>query len=251
VTRAFFLAGDPDAEPPALLEEEQVHARRVLRLGVGDALIGLDGRGGRWPLVVRDTTGGRFEVELRGSPERDPPPGAAGAPLPWIEVAVALPREKRAEAMLERLTQLGLASLAPLLAERSQGSQRALSDGRRRRLERVAREACKQCGRSWVPEIEAPRTLEAWLERRAGAAIAVLDPRAGGRLAAWAAEVGRAGARERPLALLVGPEGGFSEAELEGAQRAGARPVRLGPHVLRIETAAEAALAGLVQALAT
>ncbi len=250
VNRSFFLDGEPREGRAALLEEDCVHARRVLRLKRGDPLTGLDGSGGRWPLVVGDTSGGRFEVRPTGQPEVDPAPGTAGAPLPWFELAVPLPKEKRAEVMLDRLTQLGLGSLVPLTAERTQGPLRKLSDGRRRRLERVAREACKQSGRTWLPRLGEPRSVEGWLRDRSEAPVAVLDPRATAKLIAWAAELpSGAGRPDRPICLLVGPEGGFTAEELALAERGGARSVRLAPHILRIETAAEAALAGLVQAL--
>ena len=250
--RAFFLRGDPASGPPVLADEDCAHARRVLRLVSGDRLTGLDGRGGRWPLVVSEASKGRFAVELAGPPERDPAPGASGAALPWIEVAVALPRERRAEELFDRLVQLGAAALAPLAAERVQGERRELSPSRLRRLERIAREACKQCGRTWLPEIHPARTLEQWLAARAGSPVAVLDPRAGGRISTWVADLAPgSGTRERPIALLVGPEGGFTPEELARAREAGAVPIRLGPYVLRVETAAEAALAGVVQALAT
>jgi 16S rRNA (uracil1498-N3)-methyltransferase len=268
VERAFFLAPDPswaadrsgagagdlDGPPrglldPRLSDEEQAHARRVLRLGPGDLLTGLDGLGGRHPLRVARVERGRLVLEPAGAPERDPAPGEPGAPLPWIEVATALPREKRAEALIDQLTQLGLAALTPLSAERTQGPRRELSDGRRRRLERAAREACKQCGRSWLPVLEEPRTTTDWLALRAGGPILLLDPAAGGRLADAAALEPDDGTRARPLSILVGPEGGFTPEEHAAALAAGARAVRLAPHVLRIETAAVAALAGLVQAL--
>lgn len=268
VERAFFLAPDspsagcrpgaaaggahgpePRLRDPRLLDEEQAHARRVLRLGPGDLLTGLDGLGGRHPLRVARVERDRLVLEPAAAPERDPAPGEPGAPLPWIEVATALPREKRAEALVDQLTQLGLAALAPLSAERTQGPRRELSGGRRRRLERAAREACKQCGRSWLPVLEESRTTADWLALRTGGPILLLDPAARERLADAAVLAPGAGTRARPLSILVGPEGGFTPEEHAAALAAGARAVRLGPHVLRIETAAVAALAGLVQAL--
>jgi 16S rRNA (uracil1498-N3)-methyltransferase len=252
VERAFFLQGDPALGPPVLADEDCAHARRVLRLTRGDRLTGLDGRGGRWPLVVSDSSKEHFAVELAGPPERDPAPGATGAALPWIEVAVALPRERRAEELFDRLVQLGAQALTPLAAERAQGERRLLSAGRLRRLERIAREACKQCGRTWLPEIHAACTLAQWLAAHPRSPTAVLDPRAGGRISTWVAELAPgSGTREHPIGLLVGPEGGFTPEELDQARAAGAVPIRLGPYVLRVETAAEAALAGVVQALAT
>ena len=83
---------------------------------MGDALIGLDGVGGAWPLVVSRAEPRAFEVELDGQPEREPAPGEEGAPLPWIEVCVPFPRGERAEAMVDRLVQLGTAAIRPLSA---------------------------------------------------------------------------------------------------------------------------------------
>jgi len=247
-SRTFFLAHTEDE--PELFPEDAAHARRVLRLREGALLTGLDGRGGRLPLRVTSTSEGSFQVAPAGPATREPAPGEPGARLPWIELAVAIPKEKRAETMLDRLIQLGLAALTPLAAERSQAHQRELSAGRRRRFERIAREACKQCGRSWLPEIHPARTPKELLEARAGASLALLAPRAGRPLHAWARELGpEAGTREHPIVLVVGPEGGLTSDEERALHEAGAQPLCIAPHVLRIETAAEAALAGLVQAV--
>ena len=251
--RSFFLRRLPDQGGPELHAEDEAHARRVLRLRRGDEIIGLDGRGTRWPLrltpEVGTGLGQRLGVELAGPARFEPAPGEPGAALPWIEVAVALPREKRAEAMLGRLVQLGLAALTPLAAERSQGPRASLSEARRGRLERAAREACKQCGRAWLPEIGGALRPGELARARSGCPLALLAPGAAGGLQAWAGELDPAqGTRERPIVLVVGPEGGLTPAEEAELEAAGARPVRVGPHVLRIETAAEAGLAGLVQA---
>jgi len=248
--RSFFLAVRPDRGAPQLEPEDAAHARRVLRLGIGDALVGLDGEGGRWPLRVADVAGGAFEVEAAGQPQREPGPGEPGGRLPWIEVAVCLPREKRAEAMVDRLVQLGMAALTPLWAERSQGPLRPLGEGRVRRLRRIAREACKQADRAWMPVIHPTAAPADLLAERAGCPAALLDPDGPETLLEWAGTLdGTAGTPGRPLLLLIGPEGGLTAAERAELVARGARPVALGPHVLRIETAAEAALAGLVLAL--
>ena len=249
--RAFFLVEGAEREPPELLPEEQAHARRVLRLGPGDALVGLDGRGHRAPLRVRAVGGGRLEVERAGPVETDPEPGAPGAPLPWIELACALPREKRAEALVDQLTQLGLAALQPLDFERTQGPRRGLAKGRRRRLERAAREACKQSGQTRIPELADPLPFEEWLARRAEdrppAPIVALDPGASDTVLAFTGGLGPdTGTRARPIGVLVGPEGGLTDTERARLAASGAARARLGPHVLRIETAAVAALATLV-----
>lgn len=235
---------------PELEPEDAAHARRVLRLGVGDPLVGLDGRGGRWPLRVTHASGGAFEIEATGEPDLEPGPGEPGGALPWIEVAVSLPREKRAEAMLDRLVQLGFAALTPLWCERSQGPLRELSETRSRRLQRTAREACKQCDRAWMPRVHPTCVPADLLAARPRGPVALLDPSAQETLLDWAGTLEPdVGTPETPLVLVVGPEGGFTTEERDDLLAQGARPVCLGPHTLRIETAAEAGLAGLILAL--
>jgi 16S rRNA (uracil1498-N3)-methyltransferase len=154
-------------------------------------------------------------------------------------VAVAWPKDARGEDMLGRLVQHGVARIRPLLTERTGAERRA---GRRTRLERLMREHLKQCGRAWLPVLDEPAPLEAVLAELVEALPAPpvhLDPRAAASLATVLAEDGG-----RPsVGLLVGPEGGWSPAEEALMAASGTRSARLGPHVLRIETAAEAAAA--------
>ena len=243
--RRFFLARSPAEGAPELLPEDARHALRVLRVRVGDRLIGLDGRGGAWPLSVASVARD-LEVRPDGEVRSDPPPGSDGASLPWIEVALSWPKADRSAAMLDRLTQLGAAAIAELSTARSAPGAGLREGAPRRRAERILREACKQSGRTWLPELrEAPSPAPA--ER------ILLDPSADLDLASWAARSRDRSptlwTRDRPLAVIVGPEGGFAAAEVGGFVDRGAVRLRLGPHTLRIETAAEAAMAILAGCL--
>jgi 16S rRNA (uracil1498-N3)-methyltransferase len=241
---AFFLAEDASALQPRLCPEDERHAVRVLRLGTGDALVGLDGRGGRHPLRVRALRKGSVELEAEGPVELVPAPGEDGADLPWFEIAVAWPRRNRVEGMIGRLVQLGAAAIRPLAA-RQRGPEEV--DGAAPRLERVAREACKQSRRAWLPVLEPPLSPEDLARHRAQAAVAVLDPLAALSFDTWLRSLRPApigvGTRARPIVLAIGPEGGFSEGELDVLLSCGASLTWLGPHVLRVETAAEASMA--------
>jgi 16S rRNA (uracil1498-N3)-methyltransferase len=250
---AFFLDEGHDAGAagePRLLPEDAEHAARVRRLAPGDLLVGLDGRGGRHPLRVRAVGKRRLELERAGEPSAEAAPGSEGASLPWIELAVAWPRKKRVEGMVDRLVQLGAAAIRPLAA-RQRGPEEVPEEASAR-LRRVAREACKQSGRAWLPEFE-PVLTPAELARvhaargAAGGAVAVLDPRSLLALDSWLRSLQpalhRVGTRERPIVLVIGPEGGLADDERTALLDAGAGFVRLGPHVLRVETAAEAAMA--------
>jgi 16S rRNA (uracil1498-N3)-methyltransferase len=241
----IFLAASSSAARPEPAEGEAEHLLRVLRLEVGAAVIGLDGRGGSYPLRIAEAGRRACRLEADGGACFDPPPGAPDAPLPWIEIAVAWPKPNRAEEMLDRLTQLGVSAIRPLDCAQS-GPHGLPDDGQKReRCLRVLREACKQSRRTWLPELLVSETIAAFAPRVSGARLAVLDPQAERGLGEWIAEVPalRDANRERPLVLCVGPEGGFSSEERAALVAAGAAPVRLGPHILRIETAAEAAAA--------
>jgi 16S rRNA (uracil1498-N3)-methyltransferase len=250
-TDRFFLAAPPasGSKQVALATADAEHARVVLRLGPGDRCVGLDGAGSAWPLVVTASGKRGIEVEVAGEVVREPAPGEAGAPLPWIEVAVAMPRGARAESMVDALTQLGVAAITPLLARRSPPPARSEGDHKRERLVRIAREACKQSGRSWMVELREAIDV-ARFARRDESHLIRLDPRASADLSTRIDAFGRRDfTRARPLVLVIGPEGGFAPDEEALLDAAGSRPAAIAPHILRIETAAAAAVAIVVERL--
>ncbi len=241
---AFFLAALPDGGPARLAEEDREHAFRVLRLGPGDLILGLDGQGHRWPLRIAGA-GREPELAPAGPVEFVPAPGEEGSPLPWIEVAVSWPRRNRIESMVSRLVQLGAAAIRPLIAEH-RGPERVPREVSAR-IRTVAREACKQAGRSWLAEFEPGCTPQELAQSRKAGTLALLDPRAALSFDTWLRSLRCSplthGTRPRPIVLVIGPEGGFSPSERASLLESGASSVWLGPHVLRVETAAEAAMA--------
>lgn len=239
---AFFLA---EGQLDELQPEEAEHAQKVLRLAPGDLLTGLDGRGGRYPLRVRALTKRALTLESAGEPELEPAPGAEGAPLPWFEVAVSWPKRNRVEEMVNRLTQLGAAAIRPLACVR-RGPEEVPSEVPAR-IQRVAREAVKQSGRAWLPRFQAMTSAAELLKHVEAPHLAILDPSGAMPLDWWLRSLQTSpagyGTEARPVVFAVGPEGGFTEEELAAWRDAGASVVRMGPFVLRIETAAEAAMA--------
>ncbi|MCP3916710.1 MAG: 16S rRNA (uracil(1498)-N(3))-methyltransferase [bacterium] len=239
--RRFLISHSNTGVPESLAPEELHHARNVVRLRPGDAIVGLDGRGGRYPLRVLAVDRHAIAVEPTGEAEHEPAPGEAGAPLPRIIACAPLPKGPRAEAMIDRLTQLGVAAIVPLVTERAAEGARELSRNRRERLERTAREACKQSIRTWFPVLAEPAPLAQVLAEVSGGAC-LLEPRAAAPFRGWCET-----ATPAAWTLAVGPEGGWTEEERKLARDAGAQEARLAPHVLRVETAIEAAVAALVQ----
>ncbi len=138
--------------------------------------------------------------------------------------------------VVQKATELGVSMLTPLFSERTEVKLAgARLEKKLLHWRQVAISACEQCGRNRLPEIESPARLQTWIDTTRAERKYVLHHRT------------TAGIHEKPapavVALLVGPEGGLSEAELEGAGRAGFEGLRLGPRVLRTETAPVAALA--------
>ncbi len=241
--RRFFLEAPLIEGAPRLLPEEQQHALKVLRVEAGDRILGLDGLGLSLELEIERADRQTLELKACGPPTRHPAPGAAEASLPWIEVCCPLPKGNRAESMVGRLTQLGLARLRPLISERTEVQAREFSEGRSSKLRRTAREALKQCGRAWLPRIEASSRLGD-LIGKPGLRV-LLDPGCETPLSELLARSLPEGpwSELSPLVLIAGPEGGFSPAEHSLLLSDGIHPARVSAQILRIETAVEAALA--------
>jgi 16S rRNA (uracil1498-N3)-methyltransferase len=223
MSERFFLAAPPRDGRAVLDGDEARHLARVLRARAGDTVTVFAGGGVEWPARVAAI--GRDEVAVEVGPPRHDPP-AAGPPL---TLAVALPKGERQKWLVEKLTELGVARFVPLVTERGVAEATPATAAR---LARTVIEACKQCGRNTLLEIGPPAEPTAFLQGLPPGAVAILaDP-----LGAALDEAVAAGAPA--VAVLVGPEGGFTDGEIAAATAAGCRRVSLGRHVLRVETAA-------------
>ena len=217
------------------------HLLAVLRLRVGAPLVLFDGRGGEHParLVAAGRGSARIEVGGHRAIERESPLA--------VTLLQGLARGERMDIVVQKATELGVARIIPVAAARSVVQLAEARAGKRvAHWQAVAVAACEQCGRNRVPEITAPMSLvEACrlAAADAGTRLWALDAEGGTPLAAAPPM------RSERIALLVGPEGGLADEELETAALIGFTRLRLGPRVLRTETAGPAALAAL-QALA-
>jgi len=232
MSERFFMPVPPVAGAATLTGDEARHLTRVLRAKVGDAVVLFDGMGHEWS--ARIVSIGRDRVELDTAEPLSNPP-ANGIPL---TLAVALPKGERQKWMVEKLTELGAARLVPL--ETTRGVAEATASAQAR-LERVVIEACKQCGRNTRMEISSGRSLDRLLAAVPADACVVIAHPDGRPLTA---DIVPAAALE--VIALVGPEGGFTDQELTAAEHAGVIRISLGPHILRVETAAIALAARLV-----
>jgi 16S rRNA (uracil1498-N3)-methyltransferase len=239
----FFVAGPPAAAQTPFREGQELplppteahHAAHVLRLKPGAAVELFDGRGrsalGRVLHVRRTDVAVRIE-EVRP---------AAARPAPAIHLAFAVPKGNRLDWLLEKATELGVASLRPVRFERSVAGTEALSPAKRQRWLVHCIAAAKQADLDWLPQIEDPLPLAAFLAARPQGLFGDLSPDA-----QPLADALRQLADARDLAIVVGPEGGFTDAERQRLLRAGLLPARLGRTTLRIETAAVALVAAAI-----
>ena len=218
-----------------LTEREAHHALRVLRVRRGETVAVLDGEGRVRECQVQET--GRDEVGLSVLDERRVPP------LPFqITLAQAIPKGKLMENIIEKATELGAATIVPLVTERTIARPDAVDDGGKvAKWRLVAIEAIKQCGFAWLPRVEAPMTIEHFLSQSETAELALVGSlREGARHPrTWFDAFERKHARKaKSISVAIGPEGDFTAEELAALELAGARPITLGPLVLRTETAA-------------
>ena len=220
-----------------LPEASAYHVARVLRLRAGAPLVVFDGSGADFRCEVTVVEGDR--VRARAMQRMA---GLGESPLA-VTLVQGISRGERMDWTLQKATELGERAIVPVLSARSVvrlDEKQAAAKLRHWRGIVVA--ACEQCGRSTIPEVRPPLDLGAFFATapREGQRL-VLNPVGQRSLAGLASAAAR-------IELLIGPEGGLEDAELSAAERAGFAPVRLGPRVLRTETAAVAALS-VLQAL--
>lgn len=224
--------------PPAAARHVQ-----VLRLQPGEPLTLFNGEGGEWAATI--TRMGRSEVEVRIGAH-----AAVDRELACeVTLALGMPANERMDWLVEKATELGVAAIQPLQLERSVlrlSGERA--DKKVAHWQAVAVAAAEQCGRTRVPRIAPVRTLDAWLRDAPPAAPGIDLLLSLGEARPLAERLAPAGA-PASLRLLSGPEGGLAPAEEAAARAAGFLPTRLGPRVLRAETAPLAVLAWLGQQL--
>lgn len=209
------------------------HAVRVLRLPPGAEIVLFDGRGGEYPAHIEHIERDRVSVSLGAWVERE-----CESPLA-ITLVQAVQAADKMDFTIQKAVELGVAHVVPVESRRSVVRLSGDRAGKRvAHWQGVAAAACEQCGRNRVPIIAPLESVEQWLARPAdGACRLMLAPGADIALTDLPAT--------DKVQLLIGAEGGLDPREVEAARTAGFIAVRLGPRVLRTETAGLAALSTL------
>jgi len=223
--------GTLSAETIDLDAAESHHLARVLRLRAGDVVFAFDGEGREWECEVAASHHRSSRLAIRRQLE-DTVESALD-----LTLAQALTRGDRFDLIVQKATELGVTRIIPVSSEHAETRKSAdRTEPRLERWQRISLEALKQCGRRRLVTITGPVHFPALCQELSGAPAVIFSERGGLAFPSLAAPA-------PGLTLVVGPEGGWSEAELALASTHGLIPVHLGPRILRTETAAIAAVA--------
>ncbi len=218
-----------------LTGDEAHHAAQVARLREGESIAVSDGRGWRAAGIARAVSKSRVEVDIEA-------PRFEAERAVQFTLVQALAKGDRDEMAVQASTELGVSRVVPWQSERSisrwEGDKRAKGVAR---WQAIAREAAKQSVRSRIPVITEPVSTARIMTAAADTHVLVLDPRSELGIGEWA----RAHAGATAIALVVGPEGGITEAEVHTLVSSGATVVRVGEDIMRTSTAGPAAIAAL------
>ena len=231
VIRSYVDAPLATGATVTLSESATAHLVRVLRLGLGAACVVFNGDGFDYDghLVSIGKRGAQVEVRARRAVTNE-------SPL-RITLAQGVARGEKMDLVLQKATELGVAAIAPVFTERTEVKLDAeRSEKRLQHWRGVVAAACEQCGRARLPALSAPIALREWVSTAGPGWF--LNPK------------GEDSLQDLPMAmssivLAIGPEGGLAERDLTVLKSAGFRGLRLGPRILRTETAGLAAIAAI------
>jgi len=241
VHRFFAPSLDAGDETVMLPREEAEHLRRVLRLGVGDEVSVFDGRGHEWTARVVSVVRRDVRVQLVARVE---PAAEAGVAL---TLAQAVLKGEKMDDIVRDAVMLGVAAVQPLVTSRAETTVAALAKGARLdRWRRVALASVKQSKRAILPDVRRPLTLESFLQDPPSAqTLMLVEPGAASADGAEPLTSLQDGPTPQDATIFVGPEGGWTDAELAHARQAGVRLVALGRRTLRADATPIAAISVL------
>lgn len=249
-THRFYLPPDLCRESLVVLSDaDSHHAHRVLRLGEGASIELLDGKGGVYSASITSVENRQVQAEITGRK-------TTSRPLPRLTLIQGVVKHKGMELLIQKATEIGVSQIVPWLSLRSNvrftGSE---AEEKRRKWFSTIVEAAKQCGATWFPEIQHAMKMEE--ARKALQSGSPPEMECMGALVSSSKHPEEVlnqyiQKHDRPpahVAFWVGPEGDFAPEESEALLAHGVHPIRLGPWVLRAETAAIAGSAVLLSHL--
>ena len=211
-------------------EKASHHIARVLRAKIGDRLILFNGRGGEYESVICQVDKKNVEVNIDRFINRE-----AESPLD-LSLAQGVARGDKMDMIIQKSTELGVRTLIPLITERCQIKKSYIQEQKYQHWQSVAISASEQCGRNRLLIINEPMSYGEWLQEAKFGYCFVLSPHHAGHIPVNKIDI------NKKITLLIGPEGGLSEKEIEEEIKNHFISLNLGPRILRTETAGLAAI---------
>lgn len=231
----FHLAPAAWHSPSTLILEgdEAHHCHSVMRRGIGDEVQIFDGAGRCVRATITSSSSKRVELQaVDGTDAKSEPPAVQ------ITLLQAIPKGSNIELIIEKAVELGVQHIYPVLTEHTVVKLKAEDAAKKQsKWQRIALEACKQCGQNWLPEVHTPMAYsQVWqqLPQHDLRLIAAILPQS----ESFKTVLSRGSANPASVLIAIGPEGDFSANEYQTALEAGCQPVTLGSIILRVETAA-------------
>jgi len=239
MSKFFVNAGNIGDGAISITGEDVNHIKNVLRLKTGDKLLLCDGRGTDYEVVVEEFAHGLIRTSIVAS--------YAGTTEPPIEVTLfqGIPKLDKMDYIVQKCVELGVGKIVPVINDRTVVRMDAGADVLKKvsRWRKIAAEAAKQCNRGIIPGVEQPQGFKEALRLAGDAEIGIIlyenEKENGIRSCISGREI-------KKIALFIGPEGGYSENEIKNAVSSGMKTVKLGPRILRTETAGIAAISILM-----
>jgi 16S rRNA (uracil1498-N3)-methyltransferase len=231
----FYLPPENCRTGPLRLDgREAHHALHVLRLKCGDRVTVLDGAGNEFLCAVENTAKDALSLTVQEKKSTPPPPCP-------VTLLVAIPKGKIMDGIIQKAVELGAHRIVPLLTERVVTQLDGDSaEGKREKWQTVAIEAIKQCGAPWLPKVETPQTISAYLARSKMVELSLVGSLQTERRHPheWLEQFQRQNGRlPHSVGVWIGPEGDFTLEELKKIEATGVKPITLGALTLRVETA--------------
>jgi 16S rRNA (uracil1498-N3)-methyltransferase len=233
----YFVESPVDDASARLVGGEAHHLAHVMRAKAGDEVTLFDGSGAEFCARVKRIGRADVELDVVSRAEVDRELGVT------VILGAALPKGDRARWLAEKATELGVARLVPLATEH--GGDRPAPSALEK-LRRAVIEASKQCGRNRLMEVAPPQALVEFFSGAGEAGLRLVAHPGGADCRPAVDEALSFDSQPPSVALAIGPEGGFTQAEIDAARARGWRTIDLGPRVLRVETAALALTALVV-----
>lgn len=231
INRYYLENAGWNAATLVLEGSEAHHCARVMRTKEGETIEIFDGKGRAALATVTSLSKEKVVAELQGEATH----------TPWttqIHLKQSIPKGGNMELIVQKAVELGVSSIQPLITEHTVARAEQM-EKKRQKWQRIALEACKQCGQNWLPEILPTLSFTEWVSQEGDDSpstmklVAALHPQSISAHNAFASHSDR----PESVSILIGPEGDFSDAEYEQALSSSYQPISLGDIVLRVETA--------------